>query len=66
MYVEGVDPVWAMLVIRLCAVLEEVVALVECPCPVDELVAMVVTSLLTLVLFVVDVCGMAVVLGQWL
>lgn len=65
--VEGMDPVWITVVVRLSEVFEGVVALMECFCLVDELVAMVGTSLLALGLFVVDVVGgTAVVLGQWL
>lgn len=64
--VEGMDSVWITLVIRLSEVFEDVVAFVECLCLVDELVAIVGTSLLALGLFVVDVGGTAVVLGQWL
>lgn len=63
---EGMDPVWIMLVIKLSEVFEDVVAFVECLCLVDELVAIVGTSLLVLGLFVVDVVGTTVVLGQWL
>lgn len=62
--VEGADSVWIVFVIMLCSVFKEVVALVECPCVADELVAMVETSLLTLGLFMVDVGGTAVVVGQ--
>lgn len=64
--VEGADPVWIVLVVRLRAVSGEVVALVECPCLADELVAMVETSSLTLGVFVVSVGGTEVVLRQWL
>lgn len=64
--VEGMDPVWITVVVRLSEVFEDVVALMECLCLVDELVAMVGTSLLALGFFVVDVGGTAVVLGQWL
>lgn len=64
--VEAMDPVWITVVVRLSEVFEGVVALMEYLCLVDELVALVGTSLLALGLFVVDVGGTAVVLGQWL
>lgn len=64
--VEDADPVWKVLVARLCALFEEVVALGECSCLPDKVVAVVGTSLLTSGFIMVDVGRTAVVVRQWL